>query len=252
MIELGSQLHKLYNKTHHTEEFIMGTQFSSVQFSCSVISGSLWAHGLQHARLPCPSPSPRACSKSCLSRCPSSLLCHPTISSSVIPFSSCLQSFPALGSFLRSQYIASGGQNIGNSASSSVLPMNIQDWFPLFIFFSFIFISWRLITLQYSSGFCHTLTWISYGFTCVPHPNPPSHLPSHPIPLDLPSAPALSTCLMHPTWVGGLLHPWQYTCFSAILSEHPTLAFSLRVPKSVLYICVSLSVLHIGLLLPSL
>ena len=67
-------------------------------------------------------------------------------------------------------------------------------------FFSFIFISWRLITLQYCSGFCHTLTWISHGFTCVPHPDPPSHLPPHPIPLGLPSAPALSTCLMHPTW----------------------------------------------------
>ena len=69
----------------------------------------------------------------------------------------------------------------------------------LFIF-SFIFISWKLITLQYCSVFCHTLTWISHGFTCVPHPNPPSRLPPHPIPLGLPSAPALSTCLMHPTW----------------------------------------------------
>ena len=64
----------------------------------------------------------------------------------------------------------------------------------------FIFISWRLITLQYCSGFCHTLTWISHGFTCVPHPDPPYHLPPHPIPLGLPSAPAPSTCLMHPTW----------------------------------------------------
>ena len=79
----------------------------------------------------------------------------------------------------------------------------------LFCFvFSFIFISWRLITLQYCSGFCHTLTWISHGFTCVPHPDPPSHLPLHPIPLGLPSAPALSTCLMHPTWAGDLFHPW--------------------------------------------
>ena len=65
-------------------------------------------------------------------------------------------------------------------------------------FFPFIFIHWRLITLQYCSGFCHTLTWISHGFTCVLHPYPPSHLPLHPIPLGLPSAPALSTCLMHP------------------------------------------------------
>ena len=74
-------------------------------------------------------------------------------------------------------------------------------------FFPFIFISWRLITLQYCSGFCHTLTWISHGFTCVPHLDPPSHLPLHPIPLGLPSAPGPSTCLMHPTWVGELFHP---------------------------------------------
>ena len=74
-------------------------------------------------------------------------------------------------------------------------------------FFPFIFISWRLITLQYCSGFCHTLTWISYGFTCIPHPDPPSHLPLHPIPLGLPSAPGPSTCLMHPTWAGDLFHP---------------------------------------------
>ena len=71
----------------------------------------------------------------------------------------------------------------------------------------FFFISWRLITLQYCSGFCHTLTWISHGLTCIPHPDPPSHLPLHPIPLGLPSAPGLSTCLMHPTWAGDLFHP---------------------------------------------
>ena len=100
-----------------------------------------------------------------------------------------------------------------------------------YFFFPCIFISWRLITLQYYSGFCHTLTWISDGFTCVPYPDPPSRLPPHPIPLGLPSAPALSTCLMHPTWAGDLFHPWQYTCFNAILSEHPTLAFSHGVYK---------------------
>ena len=88
---------------------------------------TLWSRGLQHARLPCPSPSPRACSNSC----PSSQWCHPTISSSVIPFSSCLQSFPASGSFLISQLFASGGQSTGALASEPVLPMNIQDWFPL-------------------------------------------------------------------------------------------------------------------------
>ena len=74
-------------------------------------------------------------------------------------------------------------------------------------FILFFFISWRLITLQYCSGFCHTLKWFSHGFTCVPHPDPPSHLPLHPIPLGLPSAPGPSTCLMHPTWAGDLFHP---------------------------------------------
>ena len=103
------------------------TQFSSVQFSHSVVSISLRPHGLQHARPPCPSPTPRVYSNSC----PLSQWCHPTISSSVIPFSSCLQSFPASGSFQMSQFFASGGQRIGVSASTSVFPMNIQDWFPL-------------------------------------------------------------------------------------------------------------------------
>ena len=83
-------------------------------------------NGLQHVRLPCPSPSPRACSNSCLL----SRWCHPTISSSVVPFSSCPQSFPALGSFPMTQFFTSGGQSIGVSASASVLLMNIQDWFP--------------------------------------------------------------------------------------------------------------------------
>ena len=92
-----------------------------------VMSGSLLPHGLQHARLPCPSPSPRACSNSC----PLSQWCHPTISSSVVPFSSCLQSFPASGSFPVSQVFTSGGQSTGVSSSASVFPMNIRDWFPL-------------------------------------------------------------------------------------------------------------------------
>ena len=77
----------------------------------------------------------------------------------------------------------------------------------LFIF-SFIFITWRLITSQHCSGFCHALTWISHGVTCIPQPDPHSHLPLHQIPLGLPSAPAPSTCLMHPTWAGDLFHPW--------------------------------------------
>ena len=76
-----------------------------------------------------------------------------------------------------------------------------------FFFFNFFFVSWRLITLQYCNGFCHTLTWISHGYTCIPHPNPPSHLPLHLIPLGLPSVPGPSTCLMHPTWAGDLFHP---------------------------------------------
>ena len=91
------------------------------------MSDSLQPHGLQHARLPHPSPTPGVYSNSC----PSSWWCHPTISSSVVPFSSHLQSFPASGSFPRSQFFASGGQSTGVTASASVLPMNIQDWFPL-------------------------------------------------------------------------------------------------------------------------
>ena len=91
-------------------------------------------------------------------------------------------------------------------------------------FIPFIFISWRLITLQYCSGFCHTLTWISHGFTHVPHPNPPSHLPLHPIPLGLPSTPGPSTCLIHPTWAGDLFHPRKYTFRCCSLdTSHPRL-----------------------------
>jgi len=96
----------------------------SVQFSCSVMSNSMQPDGLQHARPPCPSPTPRVY----LNSCPLSWWCHPTISSSVVPFSSCLQSFPASGSFLMNQLFVSGGQSIGFSASITVLPMNTQDW----------------------------------------------------------------------------------------------------------------------------
>ena len=97
--------------------------YCSVQFSHSDVSDSL-PHGLQHTRLPCPSPTLGACSNSC----PLSWCCHPTISSSFVPFS-CLQSFPASGYFLMSQFFASGGQSIRASALASVLPMNVQDWF---------------------------------------------------------------------------------------------------------------------------
>ena len=92
-----------------------------------------------------------------------------------------------------------------------IVLVSIRGYYPmwetasiLFFFPHFFFISWRLITLQYCSGFCHTLTWISHGYTCIPHPDPPSHLSLHLIPLGLPSAPGPSTCLMHPTWAGDL------------------------------------------------
>ena len=102
-------------------------EFSSVQFSCSVMSDSLRPHGPQHARLPCPSPTPGVHPNPC-TLCG---WCHPTISSSLVPFSSCPQSFPASGSFQMSQLFTSGGQSVGASASASVLPVNIQDWSPL-------------------------------------------------------------------------------------------------------------------------
>ena len=108
---------------HLTPPFI----FAEVQFSSSAVAESLWLHGLQHARPPCPSPIPGAYSNSC----PLSWWCHPTISFSIVPFSSCLKSFPASGSFQMSQFFTSGGQSIGISASASVLPVNIQDWSPL-------------------------------------------------------------------------------------------------------------------------
>ena len=104
-----------------------GVSNTSVQFGRSVMTNFLWPHGLQHAKLPCLSPTPWAC----LNSSPLSWWCHPTISSSVVPFSSHLQSFPASGSFPKRRLIALGGQSIGASTSASVLPMNIQDWFPL-------------------------------------------------------------------------------------------------------------------------
>ena len=108
---------------------------SSAQFSRSVMSDSLRPHEPQHARPPCPPPTPGVHPNSC----PLSQWCHPTISSSVVPFSSCLQSFPTSGSFQMSQLFTSGGQSIGVSASTSVLPMNTQDWSPL---------GWTWISLQ--------------------------------------------------------------------------------------------------------
>ena len=150
-----------------------GRTLSSVSFSCSVVSNSLWPHGPQQARPPCPSPTPRACSNSC----PSSQWCHPTISSSVIPFS-CLQSFSASGSFPMSQFFASGVailhiQSI--AASASVLPMNIQHWFPLgltglislqFMGFSRVFSNTTVQKHQFFGSQlslwsnCHIYTWL--------------------------------------------------------------------------------------------
>ena len=127
--------------------------------SCSVVSDS---HGLQHARLPWPSPSPRACSNSC----PLIRWCHPTISSSVIPFSSHLQSFPASGSFPVSRLFTSGGQSIGASASASVLPMNIQNWFPLWLT-GLIFLQSKGLSRVFSSttvqSICSSTLSLLYG-----------------------------------------------------------------------------------------
>jgi len=109
------------NKYTNFKRYTHPNVHQSIQFSCSVLSNSLLPHGLQHARLSCPSPTPGACSNSR----PLSCWCHPTISSSTIPFSSCLQSVTSSGSFQMSQLFTSGGQSIGVSASTSVLPMNI-------------------------------------------------------------------------------------------------------------------------------
>ena len=117
--------HKEMKSTRRTN--YIGKYIRSVQFSCSLMSDSLRPHGLQQTRLPCPSPTPGIYSNSC----PLSQWCHPTISSSVVPFSPCLQSFPASGSFQMSQLFTSGGKSTGVSASASVFPMNIQDWSPL-------------------------------------------------------------------------------------------------------------------------
>ena len=137
------------------------------QFSCSVMSDPLWPHGLQHTRLPCSSPTPRTYSNSC----PLSWWCFPTISSSVIPFSSHLQSFPASGSFQMSQFFASGDQSTGASASASVFPMNIQDWFPLGVTGWIFLLSKRLSRfLQYHSSKASIL-WHSALYTVqLTHP----------------------------------------------------------------------------------
>ena len=118
---------KTYSRTGRPSDTFQIPNSSSVHFSCSVMSDSLWPHGPQHTRPPCPSPTPRAYSNSC----PLSQWCHPTISSSVVPFSSHLQSFQESGSFQMSQLFSWGGQSIGVSASTSVRPMNTRDLSPL-------------------------------------------------------------------------------------------------------------------------
>ena len=131
-------LHFIFRVTSYIAEFLqwIGMVFIKTttlfyihppQFSRFIMSGSLWPRGLQHARPPCPSPTPRACSNSC----PLSWWCHLANSSSVVPFTSCLEYFPASGSFLMNQFFASSGQSVGASASALVLRMNIQDWLPL-------------------------------------------------------------------------------------------------------------------------
>jgi len=117
---------KISSKSKVYSNPILPQDTSSVQFSPSVMHNSLGAHGLQHIRLPCPSPIPGDCSNTC----PLNQWCHPIILSSVAHLSSCLQPFPASGSFQMTQFFTKGGQSIGVSASASVFSMNIQDWFP--------------------------------------------------------------------------------------------------------------------------
>ena len=143
---------------------------NSVQFSHSFVSNFLWLHGLQHTTPPCPSPTPGVCSDSC----PSRWWCHLTISSSVIPFSSCLQSFPASGSFQMIQLFTSGGQSIGVSASTSVLPMNSQAWSPL---------GWTgWISLQSKA---RILQWVVFPFSRVSFPSRDPTLQADSLPTEL-------------------------------------------------------------------
>ena len=197
------------------------------------MSDSLWLHGLQHARLSCPSLSPGVCSNSC----PLNRWYHPTISSFVIPFSSCLQSFPASGSFLMSWLFESGGQNIGASASASVLPVNIQGWSPLGLtglislqcrgfsrvfsnttvqkhrffsahlsFYLFIYFNWRIHNILV--GFAihsHESAMAVHVFPILnPTPTTIPILSLRVIPVHQP----WELCLMHWTWTGDLFHIW--------------------------------------------
>ena len=136
--------------------------YSVLQFIHSVMSNSLWPHGLQHVRPPCPSPAPRVYSNSC----PLTRWWPPTIPSSVVPFSSCPQSFPASGSFPVSQFFASGGPRIGVSTSASILPMNIQDWF-LLGWIGWISLQSQGLSRVFSSTTVHHIWLIFYWMFCV-------------------------------------------------------------------------------------
>ena len=169
-------------------------------------------------KLLCPSPTPGACSNSCRL----SWWYHPTISSSVVS-SPCLQSFPASGSFPISQFLASGSPSIGASSSSSVLLMNFFFLLLYFIFNSFFFLFLKILLFFYCSGFCHTLKWNSHRFTCVPHHDPPFHLPLHPIPLGPPS---------HQVWVPvSCIQPGLVICFTPD-NIHVSMLFSRNIPPS--------------------
>ena len=142
-------------------------QSISLLFSHLVVSKSLQPPGLQHTRLPCPSPSPRVCSNSC----PVSQWCHPTFSSFVAPFSFCLQPFPASRSFQMNQLFTSGGQSVGTSASASVLPMNIQVWFPLGLTGLI-----SLLSKGFSRVFSSTTVWMHQFFGAQPFLLSSSHI----------------------------------------------------------------------------
>ena len=169
----------------HTNTYGNLPGISSVQLSPSVVSDSLWQHESQHVRPPCPSQTPGVYSNSC----PSSRWCHPAISSSVVPFSSFPQSLPASGSFPMSQLFAWGGQSIGVSASTTVLPMNTQDWSPL---------GWTgWISLQFkelSRVFSNTMVQKRQFFSTQPSSQPNSHIHTWPRvkPQPLPDGPLLA------------------------------------------------------------
>ena len=235
--------------------YLLKASVSSIQFSRSVVSDSLWPHELKHTRPPCPSPTPVVHPNPC----PLNQWCHPTISSSVVPFSSHPQSFPASGSFQMSQLSTSGDQSIGVSPSTSVPPMNTQDRSPLgwtgwislqskgfsrvfsnttvqthqffsaqLSFFVLIFI----FTLFYFSilyWFCHTLTWIHRGCTCVPKHEPPSHLPPN------------NVSLLHPAldidwWFDSYMIVYMFQCHSP-KSSHP-LPLPLRPKVRYTHLCL--------------